>query len=107
MIDSDGIKKLLGKRIREFRIKNGYTQEHMAELIQVGQRNLSRIECGNNFVSAETLCKILSILNIEAKELFDFNHKKDKEVLRAELVNAINSNKVDIELLYHFYETIK
>ena len=101
------IKKLLGRRIKELRINKGYTQEFLAEKIGIGQRNLSKIECGTNFVTSETLAKILMVLNIEAHELFNFSHNKDKEVLKQELLNAINTDRINIELMYKFYESIK
>jgi len=106
-IDTVDIKHLLGKRIRELRIQRSYTQEYLSEQIGIGQRNLSQIECGNNFVTAETLSKILKILNIDAKELFDFKHKQEKETLKQELLQAIIHETVNIELLCKFYSTIK
>ncbi len=107
MDKNTNIKKLLGKRIKELRTKRGLTQEVLAEKISVGQRNLSKIECGTNFVTAETLAKILIALDIEAQELFNFNHKADKEILKRELIEAIKSDKVDVSLMYRFYQSIK
>ena len=43
------IKKLLGKRIKELRQRKNLTQEQLAEMIDVGERNLSKIECVNNW----------------------------------------------------------
>ena len=103
----NNIKVLLGKRIKELRNKRGFTQEFLAEKIGVGQRNLSKIECGNNFVTADTLQKIINAFEISAKELFDFEHNQSKEVLKKELINAINEEKIDIKLLYNFYEALK
>ena len=105
--DNFNIKKLLGKKIKELRQKKNYTQEQLAELIGVGERNLSKIECGNNFVTAETLSNILSALDVEAKELFDFNCNNDKEILKQELLRAIFDESIDIKLLYRLYEAIK
>lgn len=48
----------------------------------MGQRNLSKIECGSNFVTAETLSKLLQTLDVDAKDLFDFKHKQDKDILK-------------------------
>lgn len=107
MEDNIDIKKLLGKRIKELREHKNLTQEKLAEKIGIGQRNLSKIECGNNFVTSETLSKIISALQVEAKDLFDFNHKNDKEILKRELFEAIKEEKIDINLLYRFYCTIK
>ena len=107
MEDNIDIKKLLGKRIKELREHKNLTQEKLAEKIGIGQRNLSKIECGNNFVTSETLSKIISALQVEAKDLFDFNHKNDKEILKRELFEAIKEEKVDVELLYRFYQSVK
>ncbi len=106
-MDNMDIKKLLGRRIKEIRMNKGLTQEKLAELIGVGERNLSKIECGNNFVTSETLSKILSALNIEPFELFNFKHLDDINELKKELVDAINSERIDIRKLYQFYMTIK
>lgn len=101
------IKKLLGKRIKEIRVKRGFTQEKFAELVGVGERNLSKIECGDNFVTAETLSNILSALCVKPKELFDFEHNQEKENLKQELLKAITNETIDINLMYRFYEAIK
>lgn len=101
------IKKPFGRRIKELRTKKGYTQEFLAEKIGIGQRNLSKIECGTNFVTSETLSKLLSVLEVEAHELFNFKHNNDKEYLKNELLNAISTDKIDIGLMYKFYESIK
>ena len=76
-------------------------------MIGVGERNLSKIECGNNFITAETLSKILKALNVEASELFDFSHNNDTSTLKRELLKAIENETIDINLLYRFYKSIK
>ena len=101
------IKKLLGRRIKEIRTRKGMTQEKLAELVGIGERNLSKIECGNNFITAETLSNILSTLDIEASELFSFKHLEDTEELKEELINAIKNESVDVTMLYRFYRSIK
>ena len=106
-IDTVDIKHLLGKRIRELRIQRGYTQEYLSEQIGIGQRNLSKIECGNNFITAETLSKILYALKVEPQELFNFDRHKEDNILKSELLKAINNNNIDIKLLYQFYQAIK
>ena len=104
------IKKLLGKRIKELRQRKNLTQEQLAEMIDVGERNLSKIECGNNFVTAETLSKIITALEVEPTELFNFKHLDEKEELKKaneELMEAIRTEQVDIKLMYQFYKSIK
>ena len=67
------IKKLLGKRIKELRKAQGISQQQLAELANIDQRNLSHIEGVDTFPS-RALLEISSALNIDLKDLFDFEH---------------------------------
>ena len=87
------IKKELGKQIKKMRTANGYTQEKFSEMIDISQRALSSIELGVNFVTADTLDKILNVFDITAQELFSTNHVKDA----SELLNMIEKNIVKIK----------
>ena len=49
----DDIKHLFGRKIKELRIKNKLSQEELAEMIDIAERNLSKIECGKSFIRAE------------------------------------------------------
>ena len=106
-MDENNIKKLLGKKIKELRIKRGLTQEQLSEKIGIGERNLSKIECGNNFVTAETLSNLLIALKVSAKDLFDFDYYKDENEIKSEIINAINNNEIDIKTIYKFFIAIK
>ncbi len=101
------IKKLFGKRIKELRTKENLTQEQLAEILNIGERNLSKIECGVNFVSAETLEKLSEALKVPFKDLFDFEHLRSEEFKKDKLLEAINNNDIDIELLYRIYKALK
>jgi len=87
-----GIKKELGRKIKQYRISMGYTQDKLSEMIDISQKALSSIEVGENFVSAETLDKLLSALEITAEDLFSTNDVKDS----AELLKMINQNLASI-----------
>ena len=87
-----GIKKELGKKIKKLRIERGYTQEILSEMADISQRALSSIEVGENFVTAETLDKLLSALEITAEEIFATNDTKDS----GELIKMINKNIASI-----------
>lgn len=83
-----GIKKELGKKIKSTRLSRGYTQEKLAELADISQKALSSIETGENFVTAETLDKLLTALEITAEEMFAVNKFMDS----AELIKKIHEN---------------
>ncbi len=101
------MKKLFGKRIKELRIRNKLTQEALAEILGIGERNLSKIECGVNFVSAETLSKLASALNVQYKDLFDFEHLTDKDDKKDKLLSALNNDDLDVDLMYRLYIALK
>ncbi len=101
------MKKLLGKRIKELRLRKKYTQEELSEILGIGERNLSKIECGVNFVSAETLEKLASALDVDYKDIFDFEHLVDTINKKEELLYSIKNETVDIDLLYKIYCAIK
>ena len=83
------IKKQLGKNIKYYRNVRGLTQEELAENINITARSLSFIECGINFVTADTLEKICDVLSVSPKQLFNFNSD----------YNSKNDVKKEIELL--------
>ena len=68
---------LLGERIRELRKKRGLTQEQFAELIEVEQKHVSRIELGKSFPTLERLEKISQALRVPLRDIFDFVHLAD------------------------------
>ncbi len=104
-----GIKHELGKKIKKMRLSRGYTQEKLAELIDICQKSLSSIEVGENFVKAETLDKILIAFDITAEELFATNQFKNPQ----ELLQMINANIVRIgddaeklEIIYNLTKSL-
>lgn len=93
--------ELFGLRIKELREKQGFTQEKLAELINIDSRTLSRIETGKNFTTLETLEKIASVIDVEIKDLFAFQHQKDKKALFANIIKLLEEAKEDeIKLIY-------
>ena len=71
------------------------------------ERNLSKIECGQTFVTSENLSKIISALDITPADLFNFEHNKEKDELKEELINAIKEEKIDVNILYRMYKSLK
>jgi transcriptional regulator with XRE-family HTH domain len=71
------IREAFGRKLKEIRKNRDYTQEVLAEMIELSPRQLIRIENGKNFPSVETLNKISHALNIDFQNLFDFNLYND------------------------------
>ncbi len=102
-----GIKKELGKKIKRMRILRGYTQDKLSEMINISQRALSSIELGENFVTAETLDKLLAALEISSEELFATNNVKEPEDLLKNINQNIASLSNDADKLEIIYNLTK
>lgn len=61
MKDSNKMQKLIGERLKNLRIKNGYTQKQVSDYLGIDQSNLSKIERGERNFSI-TLFEKLSFL---------------------------------------------
>ena len=101
---NNDIKILFGKRVRELRLKKSLTQEQLAEALSIAERNVSKIECGDNFPRAEKLSKLALILGVSVQELFDFSHFKETKNLTDEIIELINSHP---EKLTDIYKVVK
>ena len=98
-------KKLLGKRIKELRKNAGYTQERLAELINIETSSLSGIESGRHFPSLPTIEKIANTLCVEIKVLFDFNHLLPIDTKKAIIINHLDKlDENQINFIYKFFD---
>lgn len=99
------IKKLLGKKIKYYRELKKITQEQLSELIGINSRSVSLIECGANFVTAETLYNIARALEVSPKKLFDFEDDFLLEGnIKEKLFELINNNE---DKIYTIYKIVK
>ena len=99
-----GIKKELGKKIKRMRLAKGYTQDKLSEMVDISQKALSSIEVGENFVTAETLDKLICALETTSEELFATNNVKDAQELKnaiAQNLALIGENSEKLELVYN------
>lgn len=102
------IKKQLGLKIKRMRQKRGFTQEQLAEKIDIAVRTMSGIETGENFVTADTLEKILNTLNISSSELFAFDHIRPQDDLKTEIIDDIQNldSREKIETVYKIVKAV-
>lgn len=104
-----GIKKELGKKIKRIRLAKGYTQDKLSEMIDISQKALSSIELGENFVTADTLDKLLNALEVTSEELFATNQLKDsKELLQKinENIAIIGEDSDKLEIIYNLTKSL-
>lgn len=98
-------KKLLGKKIKELRKQNRFTQEKLSERINIDVTTLSGIESGRHFPSLQTLEKIANVLNVELQLLFNFNHLKNIEEMKNDIIKNLEYiSDDDIKFIHKFID---
>ena len=65
------IDKVLGEVFKEYRVKNKFTQERIAEKLGISVKYISRIENGTGGVKVETLVNYMNILGISPNVIFE------------------------------------
>lgn len=99
----DNLKKKFGQRVRKIRQKQNLSQEELAEKIDIAVNNMGKIERGESFVTAVTLEKLASVLNVKVEDFFKFDNFVSIEEMKSELDFEKMSDD-EITQLYRFYK---
>lgn len=92
------LKKKLGARIQELRVKKGLTQARLAECVGIAAKHQSCIENGKNYPSAELIEKYAKVFEIDDSDVLAINHIKDVQTLASE-INEMIKNATDDEII--------
>lgn len=104
----NSLKKKFGARIKELRRALGYSQEKFADKIDWETPNVSNLENGKCFLKPESIEKIAKALNVEVKDLFDFEHFQSKENLVEEIVEFLEvATEAELGFLYKTIKNLK
>lgn len=101
------LKTILGKNIKQYRILKGFSQEEFAEQLDISQQTLSRIECGKNFLTAETLEKILNILSVKVNELFVYEEEYSPDYILEDIEKYLQLLKTNPKKLACIHKFVK
>ena len=100
-------RKSFGEKLKRLRKSKNLTQNQMAEKIDIDPRNLSRIEVGSSFVKAETLEKILDVLDITTEQLFSNDHIKEPDELLKDINEYLDMAKSEPKKLEKIHKMIR
>lgn len=70
------LKAVLGKNIRYYRYQHHYSQQTLAELLDISVTYMSDIECGKSNVSLDLVEKIALLFEVPYAHLFKQNEKE-------------------------------
>lgn len=94
--------RLLGKRIRELRISRHFTQEQVADALNMSRQRYARIESGIVSISVDILAKIAVFFGVSLGDITKvLDTASDTAVYRA--VDEGVSGKAVFEMLDFFY----
>ena len=100
-------RKSFGEKLKRLRKSKNLTQNQLAEKIDIDPRNLSRIEVGSSFVKAETLEKILDVLDITTEQLFSNDHIKEPDELLKDINEYLDMAKSEPKKLEKIHKMIR
>jgi len=79
----------LGKRIRESRIRKGYTQQDLADRAEIGIVYISEIERGVKMPSLNVFIKIINALDVSADYVLRDELPSGKEYICTEITEKL------------------
>ena len=105
-------KELLGERIREIRKARGFTQEKFAELVDIEQKHVSRIELGKNYPTIDRLEKMAAALHVPMISFFDYLHLGNNDERVANIEEMLkeldeDSRKIAYKMIKAIINTLK
>lgn len=100
-------KQLLALRLKELRKSRGLTQEKLAEMIGRDTKHISKLEIAGSYPSIETLERIALALNVELKEIFNFDGLQDKNYIIDEFEKLLKySDEKHLQILYKIHRDL-
>lgn len=98
---------LFARRMKNLRTKRNLTMEKLAELCDLTPNHIAKLEAAKSNPSFLSLSKIATALNVEIKELFNFDELQDENYIKDEFNKLIKySSPEHIKLLYKIHKDI-
>lgn len=107
MVEID-IRKIFGANVKYYRKKAGFSQEQMAEKLNISTNHMSVIETGGKFVTYKLLERLVSVLDVMPAALFytqgtatcdDTLQNKINSIVKGELDSACKEISQKLVLL--------
>ena len=99
--------ELFARRLKSLRLKRKLTLERLAELSDLTSNHIAKLEAAKSNPSFPSLTNIAKALNVEIKDLFDFDEFKDENNVRTELKELIEHAGLEyLNVLYKVHKSI-
>lgn len=99
--------KLMGERLKKARIKKGYTQEKLAEIMKVSIAYVSRIETGKTHISLKRLNELCIVLDTTESYILNGVSDESSSYLNNEFSSILKDcSSREKELIYQIASII-
>lgn len=100
-------KKIIGEKFKQHRKQMGLTQFQLAELVGLNEKQISRIEAGQNYPTYITFAKLIQVLQINISE-FSTTSKTFPNKTQEELMKLIKkSDDYELKIYCDVIKSIK
>lgn len=99
--------KLMGERLKRARIKKGFTQEKLAEILKVSIAYISRIETGKTHLNLKRLNELCTVLDTSESYILNGASDNSTSYLNTEFSSILKDcSSSDKELIYQIASLI-
>lgn len=94
-------------KLKMLRQKRKLTLEKLAEIADLTPNHIAKLEAAKSNPSFDSISNLANALEVEIKDLFDFEEIKNKNHIKEKLENFINkASEEELMLLYRIYQSI-
>lgn len=104
---------VIGNNLRNLRMKHNYSQDELAELLEVSANHIYRIEAGTSHMSLSVLLKAREVFSVNANELIEDKEKlKDISMIAEEITEILEQcNEIEMKIIkqtvFDLHRTLK
>lgn len=104
--------QLLSEKVKQLRIKNGFSQEYLAEESKVSLRTIQRIEKNESKPTGETIKRLAMAFDISVSELTQFDRSEEyinlsSSLLLLKKLKSQTDNKSELKVFDEFIDVLQ
>lgn len=90
------IRKIFGENVKRYRKQQGFSQEQLAEKLEISTNHLSVIETGTKFVTYKLLEKIILELDVLPSSLFQSTQTALNDNSLQNKINSVINQEIEL-----------
>lgn len=105
--------KIIGNNIKRLRLQHHFTQEELAELIDVSSNHIYRIEAGTSHISLKVLFDLMKVFSVGSDAILeDIDSSKDNSLIIKRINEVLSQSsdkemKIILQLVYDLHKILK